>query len=166
MRDLSPRSQRATLEDGTANVRADCVCSLYENEEEKMIPITQTITYDPTPGAPLGNCWQTAIASVLELELDDVPHFVQVDEDGGDNWYYYTWFWLWYRGHQLVSVYRHLYNNEYYLVTGKSPRGDFHHVVVYQNGKMVHDPHPDGTGLLTEETFEVIRIISSNIERE
>lgn len=38
--------------------------------------------------------------------------------------------------------------DEYYLVSGLSPRGSFRHIVIYQNGKLVHDPHPDNTGIL------------------
>ena len=30
-------------------------------------------------------------------------------------------------------------------------------VELYQNGKMVHDPHPDGTGVLEEKHFDIIR---------
>ncbi len=33
-----------------------------------------------------------------------------------------------------------------YLVSGKSSRG-VGHVVIYQNGKMIHDPHPSNEGL-------------------
>jgi len=35
-----------------------------------------------------------------------------------------------------------------YLTSGKSSRG-VDHVVIYMNGKMIHDPHPSGEGLLT-----------------
>lgn len=47
------------------------------------------------------------------------------------------------------------WKDKYYLVSGYSPRGIFH-VCIYQNGVMVHDPHPTGEGILTEEIFEVI----------
>jgi hypothetical protein len=37
---------------------------------------------------------------------------------------------------------------EPYLVSGISPRDpNVHHIVIYQDGQMVHDPHPDRTGL-------------------
>jgi hypothetical protein len=45
--------------------------------------------------------------------------------------------------------------DKYYLVSGLSPRGVFH-VCIYQNGIMVHDPHPTGEGINTEQQFEVI----------
>jgi hypothetical protein len=49
--------------------------------------------------------------------------------------------------------------DRFYLVSGKSPRG-IYHVCVYQNGIMVHDPHPTGEGIVTEEIFEVIEKLS------
>lgn len=124
-----------------------------------MIPLHQTYFYGGNEkGIIRGNCWQTAIASVLEQPLDSVPHFVQADEEGIENWWTYTINWLWNRGYEMFRINRHLYTNEYYFVSGKSPRGDYHHVVIYQNGRMVHDPHPDNTGVLTEENIEVIRV--------
>jgi hypothetical protein len=33
------------------------------------------------------------------------------------------------------------------LATGPSPRGDYNHVVIWQDGRCVHDPHPSGDGL-------------------
>ena len=37
----------------------------------------------------------------------------------------------------------------YYLMRGLSPRlKNGYHMVVGQNGKMVHDPHPDKTGII------------------
>jgi hypothetical protein len=50
------------------------------------------------------------------------------------------------------------HKDKYYFVIGKSPRNkDINHIVIFQNGIMVHDPHPDRTGLLTHETFTVIQ---------
>jgi hypothetical protein len=34
-----------------------------------------------------------------------------------------------------------------YMVSGKSSRG-VQHVVIYQNGKMIHDPHPSNEGII------------------
>lgn len=121
-----------------------------------MIEHTQTILFNDPEGRQ-GNCWQTAIASVLELPLDDVPHFIQIDEDGGRNWWMNTWEWLNERGYTIEVIPTHPDSDELYFVTGPSPRGNFHHVVVYCRGKMVHDPHPDRTGVVEEEYFEVIR---------
>lgn len=39
------------------------------------------------------------------------------------------------------------------MVVGKSPRGDFNHCVVWNNG-IIHDPHPDNTGIENILYFE------------
>lgn len=44
--------------------------------------------------------------------------------------------------------YAYLNISTYHVVVGPSPRGAYNHAVVGLNGKIVHDPHPDGGGLL------------------
>lgn len=123
-----------------------------------MKPLHQTHFYGGNePGITRGNCWQTAIACVLDLELDEVPHFVDLHDTHGIDWWHYTTEWLYHRGYEIYRIPTHLYTNEYYFVSGLSPRGNWFHVVIYRNGKMVHDPHPSGEGILEEEDFEVIR---------
>lgn len=123
-----------------------------------MTPHRQTYFYGGNEdGVTRGNCWQTCIASVLDLPLETVPHFVDIDEQGGEDWWFHTIRWLRERGLELYVSEDHLDTGEYYLVTGKSPRGDFHHVVVYKDGKLAHDPHPSDKGVLTEEHFAFIR---------
>jgi hypothetical protein len=105
-----------------------------------------------------GNCWQAAVASVLDLPLEAVPHFVKISDDGGQHWWLHTLDFLSDYGYTLEVIREHLDTDEYYFVSGPSPRGqELHHVVIYKNGRMVHDPHPDGTGVLEEKHFEVIR---------
>lgn len=105
-----------------------------------------------------GNCWQTAVASVLELPMEEVPDFVNDYDNGGKHWWLTTIEFLDERGYTLEPVIEHLYDDSYYFVIGPSPRNaEMSHVVVYQNGKMVHDPHPDGTGVLEEKHFDALR---------
>ncbi len=47
------------------------------------------------------------------------------------------------------------YKDKYYLVSGKSPRG-VSHVCIFQNGVLVHDPHPSKEGILTLDYFETL----------
>lgn len=122
-----------------------------------MKPLHQTYFYGgDDPNITKGNCWQTVIASYLELPLDEVPHFVDIDERGGENWWTSTYNWLAERGYRLSWFTEYPDTDDYVLVTGKSPRGDWYHVVLYKGGVLAHDPHPDGTGILTEEHFDVI----------
>lgn len=129
-----------------------------------MIPHTQTILSEredghSAAGVP-GNCLQTVVASMLELAIEEVPHFaVYVDwfaamrrwarERDGDFTYFefpvpeqYAAAWdeavAWGREHQA-----------HVLLSGPSPRGPFWHVVVGNvDLEVVHDPHPSRAGLL------------------
>lgn len=127
-------------------------------ERRKVTPHKQTYFYGGNEdGVTRGNCWQTVIASVLDLPLESVPHFVDIDEQGGENWWSHTARWLGERGYAMYGSLKDIDTDEYQLVTGKSPRGNFYHVVVYQNGNMIHDPHPSNDGILSEDSFVVIR---------
>jgi hypothetical protein len=124
-----------------------------------LTPVTQTRFYDPTQpvGRQRGNCLQAVVASLLDLPLDDVPNFVQIDVDGGRNWWDHLVGWLWDRGY---AIYGDLVRQpgEYYLASGPSPREqDIHHVVVYRDDELVHDPHPDRAGLLGVTNRWIIR---------
>jgi hypothetical protein len=121
-----------------------------------MIPVQQTILYDPANPQRLGNCLQAAVASMLDLPLDEVPHFAQIDydTDGDTNWASYLATWLRERGWRLDA---HAPEpGEVYLGVGPSPRG-VHHIAIFRDGELLHDPHPDGTGLLEISTTWALR---------
>ena len=104
-----------------------------------MIPIKQTVLHTEKTK---GNCLQAALASILERRtVDEVPVFEE------ENWYFQLMNWLEVHNIELVRWDYEVQFKGYYLVVGQSPRGDFKHIVVYKNGEIVHDPHPDNTGL-------------------
>jgi len=112
-------------------------------------PVKQTLFFDKDG---IGNCFEACLASILELELSEVPMFHDKD------WPVRFWAWLSSKG----FVYRGTINPEgigsykdgikgYFIVAGESPRGSHirgGHAVVYKDGVMVHDPHPDNTGII------------------
>lgn len=129
-----------------------------------MIEHTQTILAEredghSATGVP-GNCLQTVVASMLDLDLDQVPHFAL----------YVDWFAAmrrWARDRDADFTYFPLPVPEQYaaawetlqtwgrehrahvLLSGPSPRGPFWHVVVGNvDLETVHDPHPSRAGLL------------------
>jgi hypothetical protein len=112
-----------------------------------MIPITQTIFVNDPEGR-YGNCLQAVIASVVEKPLEEVPHFAEMADDV---WFDATCKFLNNHGFDVHDCEQeeipHVKDN-YVLVIGKSPR-EVSHIVIYQNGQMVHDPHPSQAGLLT-----------------
>ena len=103
-----------------------------------MIPIDQTKLHSEIQ---TGNCFQAAIASIFELSIEDVPEFL------GKKWWFDFLEWAASKGMDIVRWDDDVSLPGYYLTAGKSPRGDFDHVVVFKNGTMVHDPHPEKTGL-------------------
>lgn len=134
-----------------------------------MRPVDQTRFYEPDapPDKQRGNCLTAVVASLLDLPIEAVPNFVQdhVDHDADND---PEWDW-WVRLNRFIrengyamrylrpvsapdcpaeSVFPDPEPGEFYTVTGISPRDPrIHHIVIYRDGELVHDPHPDRTGL-------------------
>lgn len=115
-----------------------------------MIPVMQTKF-----GNEEGNCFAAAIASVLEVKLEDLPNLnsAQNKEWFRDLWNFLVSHGFSYRGdiHNEAKILAYDKGvNGYYVVNGKSPRGYSRgHAVVYHKGKFVHDPYPGGNGILS-----------------
>jgi hypothetical protein len=115
-----------------------------------MKPVKQTLFFDKDG---TGNCFEACIASILEIDLSEVPLFHNTD------WFPRFWDWLISRGYEYhgilppnrVPVYKKGIDG-FFIGAGDSPRGPHikgGHAVVFKDGAMVHDPHPDNTGILT-----------------
>lgn len=96
-------------------------------------------------GAGYGSCFATAIASVLDMDLGAVPNFAAFGPG--------TWFdalLLWAKSAK-VHVDRVFPGDDMppgpVVAGGVGPRGP-RHCVVWQDGKMLHDPHPSDAGLV------------------
>lgn len=96
-------------------------------------------------GVSNGNCTEAAVATLLGLRLDEVPEFPR--ENPAVHWDAIDAFFA-SRGLELVSMAPDdtLFGG-LHLASGLSARG-VHHMVVMQNGAVVHDPHPSRAGLL------------------
>jgi hypothetical protein len=110
-----------------------------------MTPVTQTRV-----GEEVGNCFAACLASILDLEMADIPEF-STDED---LWLHDVQQWLATRGLYYVQMaptdpgLQSAFENGtlYHTIEGTSPRGG-QHACVGENGEIVWDPHPnDGTG--------------------
>lgn len=159
-----------------------------------MIKHTQSQLYDPAKRKH-GSCYPTAIACILNMDVEDVPNFYtlyhwedkeeivkerfrkafpKVKEGETEDrkfWEYRSlWdtvinYWLVANGYKRSfiglmedggeSYQQWLKENpdRYYIASGKTVRGT-DHVVIYKNGEMIWDPHPDRTGLETLEDIE------------
>ncbi len=131
-----------------------------------MIPVMQT-----TFGYGKGNCQPACVASILEINLEDVPDW----RDGA--WMLKYEAWLGRHGYGLIHLFWSfdgentngewpkelgIHGDGYYLASGLSPRAGrdgnsdkMLHACVYQGGELAHDPHPEGGGLLDVRSWEM-----------
>jgi hypothetical protein len=151
-----------------------------------MIPVTQTkvvVRNSQNEIVQNGNCWAAAIASILELPITEVPNFEVWFKWEDGFWYAITERFLHLKGYTLEngecfkvfhmsadewgkSVLKQKHGDyhevaetnldKFYFVSGQSARG-VSHVTIYQNGVMVHDPHPTREGIIEQSIFEHIR---------
>ncbi len=115
----------------------------------RMKPIDQTKFR-----VPEGNCFSACVASLLHLPIEDVPTFCAE----GDKWFEVFQQWL-----RPLGLYAFMLKHceewrpdGYYILGGKSPRGDFFHAVIARDGEIVHDPHPSRTGLVDRQDYTLI----------
>ena len=119
-----------------------------------MIPVYQT--NDPGRFGPTdnGDCLRACLASLLELPLKAVPHFMETAEKAR-TWPIALAKWLHGRGLDLdvlhppgdvPAVLKYMaahHPSEHYMLLGRSGP-DFGHVVIGKGGKIVHDPSRRG----------------------
>ena len=103
-----------------------------------------------------GNCLLAAIASFFDLSLEEVPDFYKVPTPA---WRYVLTRYFEERFHALfmISIPRDKLESypfdPIYFVVGPTERGPDMHICLYQDGKLLHDPHPSGVGLLEEVEY-------------
>lgn len=99
-----------------------------------------------------GDCMRASIASVLEVDLQAVPHLTRTPED---KWfsvmyyflisYGYIYSGMWYPSQPKRSLRKGDSFSGFYLavVSSKTHKGKTHMVVMDDNWKVVHDPNPN-----------------------
>jgi len=125
--------------------------------------------YQTTFGDGSGNCFAACIASLLELDIEEVPNFC---EGNKNDWWEKTNKWLakynlWFCD---VKILEYEDGNPlpwpgYYIVSGKGPRG-LQHSVIYKDGNLLHDPYPDGGGVKPEWVGVLVPLIPPSIGRK
>lgn len=131
-----------------------------------MTPHIQTVFGNGDNGTVPGNCMQTALASFLDLPVALVPHLGLFFD-----WYLATKLWLDGLG-KTLHVYTDDAEDSVYwkyigvecsalseaptdrmlLASGASNNGPWQHIVLWKDGKLVHDTHPSHTGLKGDPT--------------
>jgi hypothetical protein len=117
-----------------------------------VIPVEQRLFFNAETGQR-GDCLKCCLASLLELDYDDVPHFASM----GDLWWIEQTNWLASRGWRIGSAWYSAdpddptkltgWTKGYWLagVTSLRTRPDGSHIthqVVMRDGEIVWDPHP------------------------
>ena len=100
-----------------------------------------------------GDCLRACVASILELDLHDVPDFGL-----------FGWNWM-----QALVCYADIdievphETSGYWIAGGMSARG-VRHSVVFLGGEMAHDPHPSRAGLCGPiESALVVKRLKQNV---
>jgi hypothetical protein len=127
-----------------------------------MIPVFQT-KFKGVNGSQCGNCLAASIASILEIPLFLVPQFEEGFISHGAKWQLALARFTAGHGFATDEFGKDPMLDRPYLATGASPRSTtekpFNHCVVYQSGKLLHDPHPSGEGVVDPFFFAVYRSI-------
>lgn len=102
------------------------------------------------------NSLQAAVATLLDLPIEEVPFFFERSEDA-DEWKKYFSF-LKARGFEVLA-----FEPQYertlgcpYIAIGRSERNEWAHCVLRKGGKLVYDPHPSGDGLTETLLLQVL----------
>lgn len=126
-----------------------------------MKPVMQTIF-----NFEKGDCMRACVASIFELDIEVVPNFHEPS-----NFSFAENLTKWGRLSNLIPVdirndgedTDKLLKDCWLIAAGKSPRGKSskdRHAVVWYNGILKHDPHPDKLGLKGDpETFTIFIIL-------
>ena len=127
----------------------DCPCLTATDCETDMIPIDQTRLHDDKAGT-VGNCTQAAVASLLEIAIDDVPDFTggETADTPGAVSAFWQRFDAFFESRGLTA---HRLSGDVgvecmHLASGLSPRG-ISHMIVRKGFEVIHDPHPSRAGL-------------------
>lgn len=107
-----------------------------------MRKVSQTITIGDGSGRP-GNCLSAAVASLLDLPLDEVPHFLEMDGP----WDVEVERFARSHGYRLAERPPDDAAPDFGLAYGHTRRGPALHAVVVHGGEVVWDPHPERSGL-------------------
>ena len=129
-----------------------------------MIKVDQTIVSGSDEGAQ-GNCLQAVVASLFELELEEVPHFIMSDTWYTDMAKFYSDMGKMFMEAQEFEIMNVEHNGDidgmrealehdggiggYWGATVKSQtfEGKYHAVVIDRDMNIVHDPNPNRKSL-------------------
>lgn len=119
---------------------------------------------DPDPG----NCWSTCVAMLVGMDTKDVPNFCGIYREGEARWLEEANRWLAKRGVLIMvftsdpTTWGESYRDTVCIASGPAVRGH-DHAVLWQGGKLLHDPHPSNDGLVEAREFEVMVVVDPDL---
>lgn len=139
--------------------------------------VYQTIVGNGQNGTPRGNCMQATVASLLELELEDVPNFIELDKGNGEG-NVAMWNFFMSKGYDpsafgcfdtKIEEYLEEMQSDggidgYFYASINSPsfEGTTHAVIVNKRMIVVHDPNPNEKALGLDASKIINYIITFN----
>lgn len=135
-----------------------------------MTPIYQEHPYHAPERGIFGDCYRAALASLLDMPLADVPHFVKYPEDQRRDVYREFLRPLGLipvniPGAEFWSVIVNTGIDCLHLILGAAKDDGCPHTCVGRNGVIVHDPGPDQKGLEGEiENWEMVVFVKAFTE--
>ena len=123
-----------------------------------------------------GNCFAAVISSITGIPIEEMYAIEDTYNDPCWSERLTKWLlskgWLW-RGAKDFQ-YRYSmskipigfseddFKDRPYFVIGSTNRfgGEVAHICIFMNGELIHDPHPENTGLMTLDNYEVIEKIN------
>lgn len=116
------------------------------------------------PSIDNGNCFAACLASFLELPLKVIPRFQDLPKDS-------NWFLTF---HQLLGSQEYILDGisyvtppeGYCIASGPIAEGIGEHTCIYFNGKLFHDPNPNGKGLKSVSHYLIIKKIKKEEPKE
>lgn len=145
-----------------------------EQQAQTMVKVFQTKFGGPNKDAPeVGNCYAACLATLTGKPIDFFPVMPpNVDETEENREAYDKAISDKLAEAGFVSVNlnldadsrdlireRKILTGFPYIMSGTSPRGDWLHAVIFQDGEMLHDPHPSGGGILNWRFQELLVLV-------
>lgn len=130
----------------------------------------QTKLHNPEKGI-FGNCMVTCYANYLNIPVESCPAFEELFSCKKPEGFWWQVVELWWK-HKGYTVNYVVDVNDVpadvlkgiCFVTGKSPRNSaVNHMVIYKNGQLYFDPHPDNTGIIKGTECEYEWVTKNNL---
>jgi hypothetical protein len=101
---------------------------------------------DQTVLGPKGNCNSACLAMLLGLRIEDVPNFNDSSDYNGAMQDFLAGHGYGILTFPIGAIELRAFHKGYGIAAGESPRGH-NHAVLYFDGELWHDPHPDRSGV-------------------